>query len=146
MVYGGNAVNYTVTMDISQAELQERFDYNPLTGQLSWSQSKVVWAAARGKEITHVGSDGYIELTLTFNGERKSYYAHRVIWKLVTGQEPPTVDHKNRKRADNRLVNLRGASCLENANNRTGNLFCEKWRKYMSALYDMQVSYGAQSP
>ncbi len=131
MVYGGNAVNYTVTMDISQAELKERFVYDPLTGKLSWSHSPKVWAAARGKEITNIDRNtGYIHLTLTHNGKRKSYLGHRIIWKLVTGETPDVIDHKNRRRADNRWANLRNTCSKGNAQNRTpSELFCKLWHR-----------------
>lgn len=143
MVYGGYAVNYIKIMDISQSELKERFVYDPLTGKLSWSHSSKVWAAARGKEITHIDKKtGYIHLTLTHNGKRKSYSGHRIIWKLMTGETPEVIDHKNRKRADNRWVNLRNTNSKSNAQNRTpSDLFCKLWHNLNKTKMAMNNKY-----
>lgn len=52
-----------------------------------------------------------------------NFFAHRVIWKLVLGVEPPSIiDHKNRDPADNRWGNLREAEQAENFINRVGTI------------------------
>lgn len=43
--------------------------------------------------------------------------AHRVIWKMVTGEEPDQIDHINGRNADNRWINLRDVSAQENQKN-----------------------------
>lgn len=43
--------------------------------------------------------------------------AHRVIWKLATGQDAAFIDHMNGRRDDNRIVNLRSVTRSENARN-----------------------------
>lgn len=45
------------------------------------------------------------------------YKAHRVIWKLVTLEEPDVIDHINGDRSDNRLINLRSTNATGNARN-----------------------------
>jgi HNH endonuclease len=46
------------------------------------------------------------------------FYAHRVVWKLVTGVDPILPpDHKNRKPSDNRWCNLRAATRAQNGAN-----------------------------
>lgn len=48
------------------------------------------------------------------------YKEHRVIWKFVTGREPPPMlDHKNRNRSSNKKKNLRPASYGQNFINRS---------------------------
>lgn len=47
----------------------------------------------------------------------KSYYTHRVIYKLLTGEEPLLIDHINGNPVDNRIENLRSVSNQENARN-----------------------------
>lgn len=48
----------------------------------------------------------------------KSYKLHRVIWKLLTGEEPAEVDHKNGNGLDNSKDNIRSASRKHNTWNR----------------------------
>lgn len=43
--------------------------------------------------------------------------AHRVIWKMIHGSEPVCIDHQNGDCSDNRLVNLRAATLVENRRN-----------------------------
>lgn len=46
------------------------------------------------------------------------YKAHRIVWKMVTGQEPEDfLDHINGDRSDNRISNLREATDLQNRHN-----------------------------
>lgn len=63
------------------------------------------------------------------------YSAHRVIWAIVHGEWPDNdVDHINRNRMDNRLVNLRLAKRCDNCRNRTsrrGSL-----SKYLGVSFD----------
>lgn len=57
-----------------------------------------------GKEaFTIPHSDGYLVGALF---EQKGLRAHRVIWKIMTGEEPEEVGHHNRDRSDNRFANL----------------------------------------
>lgn len=48
----------------------------------------------------------------------KSFLAHRLAWLLMTGNWPKkNIDHINRNKSDNRWINLRVASYLENIQN-----------------------------
>jgi len=56
--------------------------------------------------------------------DRRVYYTHRLIWKLLYGEDPVEIDHINGNRSDNRITNLRSVSHLENTRNskrRSGN-------------------------
>jgi HNH endonuclease len=50
---------------------------------------------------------------------RYDYKVHRIIWKMVTGREPPSMlDHKDGNRANNCFANLRTANAHEQSWNR----------------------------
>lgn len=107
--------------------LRECFSYDRHTGKLFWKKRPLRHFASRaayliwnrrfaGKEITHVGVDGYVIVTLSKINRR----AHRIIWKIVTGQEPPEcLDHRDGNRTNNKWNNLRAVTGSQNATNRT---------------------------
>lgn len=47
----------------------------------------------------------------------QSYLAHRIIWKMVNGEDPKFIDHINNIRSDNRISNLRSCTNAENSRN-----------------------------
>lgn len=54
----------------------------------------------------------------------KTYLAHRIIWKMMTGIEAVEIDHINGDRSDNRFENLRSVNHQQNCRNlrlRAGN-------------------------
>lgn len=112
----------------SQDYLRRLLDYDPETGKLYWlprpesmfanRRSWILWSSSRqGKEAFTYISGGYRVSNLPGYGGVK---AHRIIWKMVHGDEPEFIDHINHDRADNRLENLRAVSKTENARNRSG--------------------------
>jgi hypothetical protein len=66
-----------------------------------------------GKPVSY-RSRGYVMAMIG----RKQVHAHRIIWKMVTGEEPPSeIDHRDRDRANNRWANLRAATRTTNMAN-----------------------------
>lgn len=63
---------------------------------------------------------GYQVVTLHLNGIRKQVKVHRLIWIAANGVPAIglVIDHINRNKADNRLVNLRLVDSKANAHNR----------------------------
>ena len=99
--------------------LREYLRYHPDTGILTWVKKPAttipVGSVAGGKNLR-----GY--LTIGFGGNR--YMAHRIIWKMVYGNDPDkgkVIDHINRIKDDNRFCNLRLVSYSENNINRDPN-------------------------
>jgi hypothetical protein len=95
--------------------LRELFNYNPETGEVTWAISNSN-AAPVGKVIKSKSSSGYVTVRIN----RKTYQLHRVIWKMFYGEEPGNViiDHINRNKTDNRIVNLRLFTTSMNGYNR----------------------------
>ena len=80
----------------------EGISYNPRSGVI----------CKHGVPVSSV-DHGYIRFQL--GGHR--LYAHRVAWYLTYGFWPSEIDHINRDKTDNRLVNLREATASTNSFN-----------------------------
>ena len=105
----------------SLERLRDLLLYDEQTGVLTWklqpatSRSNICFNnKCGGKVAGTVGAKGYIML-----GIGKVYYlAHRIIWKMMTGEDPvDQVDHEDTDRGNNRWTNLRQASNGPNIQN-----------------------------
>ena len=108
-----------------QSYLQECFDYNPNTGILTWKVRPLSHFKSdrfmrknntryAGKQAGNIFSQGYLRIKIACI----DYQVHRIIYKLVTGLEPPNeLDHENNIRTDNRWSNLRTATVNQNRHN-----------------------------
>jgi hypothetical protein len=111
--------------------LRELLKYDPETGKLFWLPRGVHLFAAgkqpaermcRSWNTKHVGKAAFTAVNSAgyhMGAILNSHYlAHRVIWAIVHGKWPQNqVDHINGTRADNRIVNLRSVTHLENHKN-----------------------------
>lgn len=103
-------------MALTQERLKEVLDYNPETGVFV---RKVYssWKAKAGDIAGYIQHNGYNSI----NVDAKPYLAHRLAWLYIYGYFPEnTVDHINRNRGDNRIINLREASYQCQMRNRSG--------------------------
>ena len=99
----------------SVAYLKECFDYSPESGELVWRVRPLHHFPTKGvalllnnrqsgKQVVSKTTNGYTRVGV----EGVRYAAHRVIWKMYTGEEPiGQIDHINGVRTDNRIENLR---------------------------------------
>lgn len=150
-------------MKLTQKTLKVLLHYNPHTGAFTWR----VYRGGRAKAGTLAGSladNGYITISVL----SRVYSAHRLAWFYMTGAWPKLkIDHKDRKRSNNRWRNLRLATAQQNQHNRskqhnnvsgytgvTWNKRCQKWqaqitvdneRKYLGVFDDVTDAAKAYS-
>lgn len=98
---------------VDAAQVRELLNYDPETGV--WvNRTKRRPQSPAGSIAGGVGANGYRYIAL--NGRR--YLAHRLAWFYVHGVWPVAeIDHRNTKRDDNRLENLREATRSLNCQN-----------------------------
>lgn len=96
---------------IQRDELLRIFAYDPDTGELRYREKR--GRMNRGDLAGSVDAEGYRKVTI----KGKNYPAHRLIWCMMYGEWPRMLDHANRERDDNRLVNLRLCTEIQNAAN-----------------------------
>ena len=103
------------------------------------------YAGKRADSICPVS--GYARIKFTLNKESVTIRAHRLVWAFAHEVWPPEMlDHINRKRADNRLGNLRPADHRLNGKNRnasknsptgvSGVHFCSSRKKWVARIVD----------
>lgn len=100
--------------DIAAEELPRILRYDAQTGALYWIKHRGTRATA-GSRADRPVPDGYRVVKI----DGHVYRAHRVAWAIVNGVWPQDeIDHRNRRRDENELRNLREATKSQNAVNR----------------------------
>lgn len=112
-----------------QTLLSELLSYDAASGVLTWKprseelgakyglSRKIIrfWNTLySGEEAATRLRHGYVGVTIF--GQK--YFAHRVIWKMVYGNDPDHIDHISGDKGDNSLSNLRDVTAAENQRNR----------------------------
>jgi hypothetical protein len=99
--------------NLTQDRLKELFLYDADTG-IFYRQTQIRGAKGVGEQA---GSNSHGYLLIMIDG--KNYSCHRLAWLYMHGEFPDTpLDHINRNRSDNRIINLRQASMKQNSENR----------------------------
>lgn len=100
---------------LTQDELKSLLAYDAVTGVFTWRVSRPT-KIKPGDVAGNVTSKGYV----TIGVKGKLYRAHRLAWLYLYGRWPVNeIDHINRIRSDNRIVNLREADRFVNTQNTT---------------------------
>ena len=99
-------------LEFDQKYLKSILDYDEFTGVFTW-KTKPSKNVLVGSVAGCVNKLGYRVITIN----KKQYREHRVAWLYVRGVNPKLLDHINRDKTDNRIINLREASTQENARN-----------------------------
>ncbi len=101
-------------MDITQDFLKSLFEYDPLTGIVTWKEGRS--NMVKGSRVGCKNGSGYLIVTIN----SKSYRLHRIIWVYMFSTIPKNfhIDHTNGNKTDNRLSNLRLVTNKQNQENR----------------------------
>lgn len=98
---------------LTLSRLKERLHYDPETGIFTWLGS---WrrGPVDGRKAGHINALGYLVIEI----DDKPYLGQRLAWFYVHGKWPDgDLDHENRIRSDNKLLNLREATRAQNTAN-----------------------------
>ena len=99
-------------LPISHERLKELLFYDPQAGVFTWKTNRS--GIKVGDEAGSLLHTGYVYIRV----DGKRYVRSRLAWFYAHGVWPKEfIDHKNSNRADDRLENLREATCAENNRN-----------------------------
>jgi hypothetical protein len=130
---------------ITAEYVRRRLQYDPETGEFVWRPKAIGSTADKRWNSRYAGEvAGYLNggRYRQINIDGKLYLAARLAWLIAHGEWPKNeIDHVNRVRDDDRLVNLRDVTRTENSNNKSNNngllqgvLWHTKNAKYQSCI------------
>lgn len=112
-------------------ELRKMLEYSGETGELRWAMrdaSSFTPSARRSAEhkakLWNSQTAGRPAGSLQGNYHKvyiagAQHLSHRVIWKMITGEEPLFIDHINGAKTDNRIENLQNVTHVVNMKNKS---------------------------
>lgn len=105
-----NGIHRSSIVRPTQERLKQALNYSPKSGLFIWVEPR------RGRKLFSVAghidaSTGYRDISL----DDRSYHSAKLAWLYMFGEYPEcVVDHINRNRADDRIINLRLATTSQN--------------------------------
>ena len=111
---------------LDQTTLHSLVHYDRESGIFTWRERKGTskeikrWNTRQaGKEVgKNFTRKGYLRIDFLLNGKQHRHEAHRLAWLYMYGEFPKLeIDHINRIKTDNRIVNFRLATRSQNAHN-----------------------------
>ena len=104
-------------MALTAQRLRDLLVYDPETGVFRWRAAHTN-AVKAGQVAGSLMPQGYVRISITVDGERKRFMAHRLAWLYVHGGWPAgELDHRDTNRAGNAIANLREATHAQNMMN-----------------------------
>lgn len=132
-------------MELTQQIVRDLFDYDPITGILT-NKIRRGARALEGSICGNKSSSGHLKTKI----DQVDHLCHRIAFLHYHGYLPIEVDHKNLKRTDNRIKNLRAAQPWQNRcntkipkNNKSG-IKGVSWNKEMGKWYAKGRTKGKQ--
>lgn len=83
-----------------------------ITSLLRYEAGALYWIAS-GRRAGSRGCRGYMQVGL----DNRLYLEHRLIFMLLTGEEPECIDHIDNNKSNNLIENLRGCTRSQNTIN-----------------------------
>jgi transposase-like protein len=131
-----NSMDRSLVIKSALDEGRIKVDFN--TGKIYSTRQRGKY----GQEIELNGADcnGYIVHNITYDGIKKQCRAHQIVWIAANGlydKDYLMIDHINRDRKDNRLINLRLVTAKDNRDNSTpyNGKLSEEERQRLLQLY-----------
>lgn len=100
---------------LTQRTLQRKLRYDKRSGVFRW-RVRISQAIRAGSIAGTRHPSGYVFIKI----DGRSYAAHRLAWLFVRGVMPKQIDHRDRRRSNNRWRNLRKCSGASENNQNAG--------------------------
>lgn len=93
--------------------VNEMLHYDKLTGSFTWIHKFKTKPWLTGSPAGYTHSWGYRIIGIN----SVDYNASRIAWFMTYGEQPNFIDHINGVRSDDRIINIRNVTALENSHN-----------------------------